>query len=533
LFVIWVLLFGIFFMSAAPSFERTQHLLAAVAVVPVLASVYQTLVLTDVTADAIRKGIEADSYQMLWTNIAWGVSVIYGAFAGLAGMARYGARAVLTLGLALFAIGNLCCGAAVDVVTMSGAKLVEGVGKGLVIVLCRATLYKQFDRAMFVALGIYGVVAYSTRPTTPLFTALVLDTLSWQWIFWVNVPIALVGLVLVRAFFRPDRPPKPLPLRIDWLAVLLLAAWVVSLAFVFGWYRKWGGWSSDEFAASAIAAVVIPVVLVVRVWGGSSPDVHLKRVLKVRGYLIAMCTRMLLLVNLLAVLTVIAVYMVNLRDYPRATAGEVLAAVSLPMATITLLTTVYHRRRWRPVWLLLGAVGSSACTWWLSSVDNYTSKDELALMLAVWGGFVGLLPPVFLADEVEVLDPRDAVYGGGLGIVCLIIPLVLVPMLTQTMVSEWTDRALDAQRQNLREERPAVRDAAAAVADDYQQRGATPQEAQQYAGVALGAYAKLEATARGVRSGLRFLSLTTGGLGLVIGLIRLLAPSPPLRTISR
>src|SRR5262245_11868235 len=137
--------------TAAPapptqSSERTQRLLAAVAVVPILYSVYQTLVLTDVTSDVIRKGIEGDSYQMLWTNIAWGVAVVYGVFGGLAWMARYGARSALTVGLAVFALGNLFCGAATDVATLSGAKLVEGIGKGMVIVLCRSTLYKQFDR---------------------------------------------------------------------------------------------------------------------------------------------------------------------------------------------------------------------------------------------------------------------------------------------------------------------------------------------------------------------------------------------------
>jgi hypothetical protein len=525
-------------MSASPApptppSERTQRLLAAVAVVPILYSVYQTLVLTDVTSDVIRKGIEGDSYQMLWTNIAWGVSVIYGIFGGLAWMARYGARSVQTLGLAWFALGNLLCGAATDVPTLCGAKVVEGIGKGMVIVLCRATLYKQFDRAVLVAIGIYGIVAYSTRPTTPLFTAYVNDVLSWRWIFWVNVPVALVGIVLVRLFYRPDRPPKPLPLRIDWLAVTLLAGWVVCLGFTFGWYRKWGGWSSDEFTAVAIASMILPALIVVRVWGGSSPDEHLTRVLKVRGYLIAILTRTLLLLNLLAVLTVIAVYMVSLRDYPRATSGEVLASASLPMAATTLLTTAFHRRALRPLMLFAGALGSSACVWWMSSVDNFTSKDDLSVMLAVWGGFVGLLPPVFLADEVEVLDPRDMLYAGGLAVVCLVVPLVLVPMATQTAVSEWTDRAVDVQRQNLREERPAVRDAAAAVADDYRQRGATPAEAQQLAGVALGAYVKVESAARGVSGGLRFLSLMTGGLGLAVGLLRWLAPSPPLRTVTR
>src|SRR5262249_59946358 len=118
--------------TAAPtpptqSSERAQRLLAAVAVVPILYSVYQTLVLSDVTSDVIRKGIEGDSYRMLWTNVAWGVSVIYGVFAGIAWMARFGARSAITLGLAIFALGNLFCGAAVDVETLCGAKLVEGI----------------------------------------------------------------------------------------------------------------------------------------------------------------------------------------------------------------------------------------------------------------------------------------------------------------------------------------------------------------------------------------------------------------------
>src|SRR5258706_2706740 len=103
------------------SSERVQRLLASIAVVPVLFSVYQTVVLTDVTSDLIRKGIEGDSYQMLWTNVAWGVSVIYGLFGGIAWMARYGARSGLTVGLAVFALGNLLCGAAVDVPSLCAA----------------------------------------------------------------------------------------------------------------------------------------------------------------------------------------------------------------------------------------------------------------------------------------------------------------------------------------------------------------------------------------------------------------------------
>ena len=71
------------------------------------------------------------------------------------------------------------------------------------------------------------------------------------------------------------------------------------------------------------------------------------------------------------------------------------------------------------------------------------------------------------------------------------------------------------------------------MADDYWRRGATPAEAQQYAGVARGAAAKLQATALGVRGGLRFLSLTTGVLGLAIALLRWLAPGRTVKPVTR
>src|SRR5207244_284399 len=89
-----------------------QPWLAAVAVVPILATVYQTLVLTDVTDDVIRKGIDAEHYSMIWTNVCWGVATLYGVFAGIWAMARFGGRDTLLVGLAWFALGNLLCGAA-------------------------------------------------------------------------------------------------------------------------------------------------------------------------------------------------------------------------------------------------------------------------------------------------------------------------------------------------------------------------------------------------------------------------------------
>jgi len=244
----------------------------------------------------VRKGIEGEHYSMIWTTVCWGVATVYGIFGGLWAMARFGKRDTLNVGLVLFALGNLLCGAAFDVPSLAIAKVVEGLGKGATIIVCRSLLYSQFDRAVIVAITFYGVIAYSTRPSTPLITAMFNDNLSWRWIFWINVPFALLGLILVRRLIKPDRPPKPLPLQIDWFAVSLLVLWVISLLFAFSWYRKWGGWTGNAFTITAVLAIVLPIVLAVWV-GGFTPDEHLRRIVRVRAYVYAMSVRMLLLLH--------------------------------------------------------------------------------------------------------------------------------------------------------------------------------------------------------------------------------------------
>jgi MFS family permease len=503
-------------LPAPPVVLERRHWLAALAMLFVLFAPYQTLVQTVITDDAVRKGVDVDDYDMTWVQAAYGVGILYGVFTALWLSARIGARSTIALGLAGFALGNLLCGAAGGLVSLALGRFVDGFGKMLVMGIGRATLYKHFDRMLLVAIGFYGVFAYSTRYWTPLIQAELDVWLSWRWMYWIFVPVALVALALVRRYFRPDRPPRPLHLPIDWLAVTLFVAWVVAVTFAFSWYRKWGGWTSNAFAVTVILCVVLPVVLVIWLGSGYSPDEHLKRLLRTRVYVLAMATRGLMLLHLVAVLTIVGLYATELRAYPRITAGWLMVPTSLTMTSTTLLTTWFQRRRLRHVWLVVAVVGSAACVWWLSSLDNFTPKEHVALILACWGAFVGLIPPVFLTDEVEGLNPKDGLYAGALAVVGLVVPIITVPTMTGTVIKAWSDRALDTYRLNLSPNRPAVSEAAARVADYYEQRGLSGPPLQQETGTVLGTFATVESIAFGFRFGLRFLSLTMLALGLVI-----------------
>jgi hypothetical protein len=189
------------------------------------------------------------------------------------------------------------------------------------------------------------------------------------------------------------------------------------------------------------------------------------------------------------------------------------------MAGATFLTTRFHRRPLRHVWLIVGVVGSAACTWWLTSMGNFTPKERIALNLTCWGAFLVLMPPAFLSDEVEALNPKDALYALTLSVVGLITPIIMVPTMTGTVIKVWSDRALDTYRLNLSGNRPAVPQAADRVGEYFRQRGLGGPAARHETDTVLGTFATLESDAVGFQSGLRFLSLMMLTLGLTIALL--------------
>jgi MFS family permease len=226
--------------SAPPLLER-RHWLAGMAVLFVFFAPYQTLVQTVITDDAVRKGLDIDEYDMTWQQVGYGVGILFGLFTGLALSARIGARYTIALGLVGFALGNLLCGAAVGLESFVLGRFVDGFGKMMVMGLCRNTLYKQFDGRLLAAIGLYGTFAYATRNATPLLMAELDVGLSWRWMFWFYVPIALVSMVLVWRYFLPDRPPAtwPYPL-IGWPRCSL-------------WFGSWRSCSPSVGTASGAA----------------------------------------------------------------------------------------------------------------------------------------------------------------------------------------------------------------------------------------------------------------------------------------
>ena len=147
------------------------------------------------------------------------------------------------------------------------------------------------------------------------------------------------------------------------------------------------------------------------------------------------------------------------------------------------------------------------------------ARGALLVMLGCWRAFLGLIPPVFPTDEIEGLDPKDMLYAGAIGIIGLVVPIISVPNATRTVVKECSDRALDVYRQNLRENRPAVEQASARVADNFRQRGLSGARLLEETSTVLGTFVTRQSIAHGFRSGLPFLSLMMLIIGLVVAIL--------------
>jgi hypothetical protein len=86
------------------------------------------------------------------------------------------------------------------------------------------------------------------------------------------------------------------------------------------------------------------------------------------------------------------------------------------------------------------------------------------------------------------------------------------------VIKAWSDRALDVYRLNLRENRPAVAQSSARIADHFRQHGLSGAALERETSRVLGTFATLESVAHGFRSGLRFLSLMMLGIGLPVAI---------------
>src|SRR5436309_14061132 len=143
----------------------------------------------------IRVDLGASVEQLEWTvnayNLSFAVLLITGAALG----DRYGRRNLFAAGLGLFAAASAACALAPDVGWLIAARAVQGAGSALLMPLGLALLSAAFPPdKRGTAIGIFSGITGLAVASGPLVGGAVVQGISWEWIFWINVPIGLLAV---------------------------------------------------------------------------------------------------------------------------------------------------------------------------------------------------------------------------------------------------------------------------------------------------------------------------------------------------
>jgi len=168
---------------------------------------------------------------------------------------RFGAKRVLLTALGAFLASSLLCGAAADLAQLVAFRAVQGLSAGLLFPAASSLLYSTFNSWEQVRISRYMIVPQQMAPAVaPVLGGLLVDHLSWRWVFYVNLPLGVPAVVFGAVFLAEHRGHRPG--RFDLTGLLLSAAALGSVMFGVceGPNR---GWSSP----AVITALVLGAVL--------------------------------------------------------------------------------------------------------------------------------------------------------------------------------------------------------------------------------------------------------------------------------
>ena len=183
-----------------------------------------------------------------------------------------GPRRLFVVGLAVFTVASLLCGAAPSPGQLVAARIVQGVGAAALLpqaLVLIAAIFPPDRRGA--AFGIFTAVAGVAAVSGPTLGGLVITELGWQWIFYVNVPLGLAGIALTLRFVPDLRSPRPH--RYDVVGVLLATLSLLGLVYglVEGERHRWGRVVGPLSIPLILGVAVLLAVIFIR-WERRHPE---------------------------------------------------------------------------------------------------------------------------------------------------------------------------------------------------------------------------------------------------------------------
>jgi len=231
----------------------------------VLVSVATFMLLLDVTIvnvalPDIQRSLHASLSSLQWVVDAY--SLMLASFLLTAGSLgdRLGRRRVFTIGFGVFTFASFLCGISDSPTLLNLCRGLQGIGGAGMFATALALIGQEFqgkDRAT--AFGVWGATIGGAVAVGPLIGGVITENLGWEWIFFVNVPIGIVAMVLTERKVRNVFAKEPEPLDIPGLVTFSASLFLFIYALIRG---NPEGWGSGVILACLIAAAALMAIFI-------------------------------------------------------------------------------------------------------------------------------------------------------------------------------------------------------------------------------------------------------------------------------
>jgi MFS transporter, DHA2 family, methylenomycin A resistance protein len=218
--------------------------------------------IVNVALPSIQRELDVDPGNLIWVVNAYVLALASLIMVGGTLGDRYGRKRLFLIGLTIFTAMSAACALSPNESVLIAARAAQGVGAALVAPLSLSILADAYPpERRTAAIGIWAAVAGLGFGAGPVVGGILVELFSWSAVFWVNVPIGIIGLVLVITGVRESRNPDAR--RLDVAGVVLIAAGLCVLTFAIVESEHFGWTSPTMIALLAAAAVLLISFLVV------------------------------------------------------------------------------------------------------------------------------------------------------------------------------------------------------------------------------------------------------------------------------
>jgi EmrB/QacA subfamily drug resistance transporter len=188
------------------------------------------MTITNVAIPTLSRDLNATTTQVQWVVTGYLLSLaVFIPVSGWLGD-RFGTKRIFMTALFLFTAASLACGFSNSIEMLIAFRLLQGVGGGILTPVGTAMLFRAFpphERAKGAAILMIPMVV--APASGPVLGGYLVEYQSWEWIFWINIPVGVLGFIFAGLFLREEKQPDPG--RLDVPGLLLAGAGLASLLY--------------------------------------------------------------------------------------------------------------------------------------------------------------------------------------------------------------------------------------------------------------------------------------------------------------